>query len=334
MSSTVFPTLNLDHLRRLTGPYGIFEHALFDQARTEHGYTTDDNARVVVVLARMSSLDVEFDLQPYLDFVVGGATANGWHNRMSAVGEWLDRRGPDDTHGRAIWALGEAIATGVRDVEVVDAFQAAIHSFDSTHPRSLAYAVFGVVAARESVSDPMLDEWMAGASLHLPQLHPGLWRWPSERLTYDNARLPESLIRAGRALDDPDLTQRGLDLLEWLVDLELTGKIFSFTPVGGRGQRDVGPSFDQQPIEAWAMADACFAALGVNDDDRWRNGVIAAANWFLGENDAGLALYDPDTGAGFDGLEPGSVNQNRGAESTLSALGALIRRAQLDHEDY
>lgn len=82
------------------------------------------------------------------------------------------------------------------------------------------------------------------------------------------------------------------------------------------------------------MADACFAALGVNDDDRWRNGVIAAANWFLGENDAGLALYDPDTGAGFDGLEPGSVNQNRGAESTLSALGALIRRAQLDHEDY
>ncbi|MDF2731375.1 MAG: glycosyltransferase, partial [Acidimicrobiia bacterium] len=80
---------------------------------------------------------------------------------------------------------------------------------------------------------------------------------------------------------------------------------------------------DQQPIEAWAMADACLRAISVDEGSLWDTGLAAAAAWFLGRNDTGALLYDHSTGAGYDGLEAAGVNLNRGAESTLSALGGL-----------
>jgi hypothetical protein len=149
-------------------------------------------------------------------------------------------------------------------------------------------------------------------------------------LTYDNARLPEALIALGEVLGDPSITADGLDLLEWLVGTETLGDHFSFTPVGGRGPDGRKPAFDQQPLEAWAMADACHAAHRADPgNDRWTAAMAKAIGWFDGKNDTGLAVYDPATGAGFDGLEPESVNQNRGAESTIAALGSLLRDPEL-----
>ena len=148
------------------------------------------------------------------------------------------------------------------------------------------------------------------------------WPWPEPRLTYDNARLPQALILAGEALGDPGMTEHGLSLLEWLIDTERGRHGFSFTPAGGRGPGEFGPAFDQQPIEAWAMADAGLAAAAVDPGGPWLEAVDDAAAWFLGRNDVGVALYDRSTGGGFDGLEAAGVDRNRGAESTLAALGA------------
>jgi hypothetical protein len=252
---------------------------------------------------------------------------------MSDFGGWDDRRGSDDAHGRAIWGLGVSLASGADDERVVDAFQAGVLSFDSTYPRSVAYAVLGVTAASSTVIlDPLLEQFLERMAARLPNPQPGSWVWPETRLTYDNARVPEALIQVGSAIDDSSMTERGLDLLEWLVDTEHGREGFSFTPVGGRGPDDAKPAFDQQPIEAWAMADACFAAYRVDGQAKWRASSLEAADWFLGVNDLGAEMYDPVTGAGYDGLESDGVNQNRGAESTLAALGALIRRAQLSQE--
>jgi hypothetical protein len=117
----------------------------------------------------------------------------------------------------------------------------------------------------------------------------------------------------------------GLVLLDWLIETERGTDGFSFTPVGGRGPGDPKPAFDQQPIEAWSLVDACHAAWEVDQSPHWRQAMDEAAHWFLGRNDSGLGMYDPDTGAGYDGLGPGWVNLNRGAESTLAALGSLWR---------
>ena len=152
--------------------------------------------------------------------------------------------------------------------------------------------------------------------------------WPEERLAYDNARIPEALLAAGAWTDDDFLLDNGLRLLEWLVETETRSGYFSFTPVGGWAPGERRPGFDQQPIEAAAMADACGRAFSLTGDERWRDLVKRAACWFVGDNDGSEVLYDAETGGCRDGLTPEGANQNQGAESTLAAL-ATLQQAQL-----
>jgi hypothetical protein len=150
------------------------------------------------------------------------------------------------------------------------------------------------------------------------------WLWPEDKLTYDNARLPEALMSAGEALEDDRLAQEGMDLLEWLIEAEFLDDHFSFTPVGGRRGGDPKPAFDQQPIEAWAMADASCRAASITDDPEWFVWAELAVSWFFGNNDTGHPLYDMVSGAAYDGLTAKGPNLNRGTESTLSAMGAIL----------
>lgn len=320
-----------DHLLTLTGSRGLYEHALLDQPRREHGYTTDDNARALVVLSRAALVGIEHPgMGLYLDFVLDGEVPGGWRNRMSDAGEWTELRGSDDCHGRAIWGLGEAIRSGCDDERAVEAMRSAVVAFVSTYPRSVSYAVLGSAAALGAgVLTDLMEDFLIGAAQRLPRPGSTPWPWPEPRLTYDNARLPEALIVAGHALGEKAILADGLKLLAWLIGAESGTEGFSFTPVAGRGNGDGKPAFDQQPLEAWAMADACYAAHTTEPHAGWARCLELAAEWLEGANDAGASLYDPETGAGFDGLEEHGVNQNRGAESTLAALGTLIRRQQL-----
>lgn len=315
---------NLAHLIALTGPHGLFEHAEHATPRVAHGYCTDDNARALVVLAGMNRAHAP-DFEPYLGLTVAGRVPGGWHNRMSPGGEWIDRRGSDDAHGRALWGLGAVLAAGVDTV--ADTFIAGL-DFESHHARPNAYAVLGGVEAYRSGLVDGVERFVAEVAARLPRRSVGHWAWPEPALVYDNARLPEALIRAGSVLGDPGMAEHGLALLDWLVDVERGPTGFSFTPVGGRRPGETGPAFDQQPLEAWAMADACLAAAEADPGGPWLARLEDAVMWFLGRNDVGVALYDPATGAGFDGLEVDGVNRNRGAESTLSALGALCAWAR------
>jgi len=149
------------------------------------------------------------------------------------------------------------------------------------------------------------------------------WPWPEARLTYANAVLPEAMIAAGAVLGIATLLQQGLDLLGWLVAHEMVAGHMSVTPAGGAGPGDVRPGFDQQPIEVAALADACARAAMVDDSPLWPDGVAAAVAWFLGDNDARVVMWDPQTGGGFDGLEADGVNCNQGTESTLALLSTL-----------
>jgi hypothetical protein len=114
-----------------------------------------------------------------------------------------------------------------------------------------------------------------------------------------------------------------LDLLEWLLDRETRAGHLSVTPVGGSGPDDHGPAFDQQPIEVAALADACARAQAVDGDRRWKDGIAAASGWFLGHNDGGVLMWDPDTGGAFDGLQRDGANLNQGTESTLALLSTM-----------
>jgi hypothetical protein len=155
------------------------------------------------------------------------------------------------------------------------------------------------------------------------------WPWPAPRLGYANAVLPDALIAAGVAIADDALVANGLGLLGWLLDIETLDDHFSLTPVGGWGPGEARPGFDQQPIEAAAIAEACARAFSVTRDSRWSAGLDRAVGWFFGNNDGGVPMYDPETGGGFDGLTAAGRNANQGAESTLALISTLQQSRKL-----
>ena len=319
-----------DHLLRMTDRRGTFEHARLAEPDPEHGYCTDDMARVLVVAVREPGLERTLNgvARIALQFLGGAQALTGaCRNRMDSKGKWVDEPSLEDAWGRCVWGLGTAAAHS----DVVWARQSAIMQFEraaqerSPWPRAMAFAALG--AAEMLAFDPenraarlLIIDY--AASVAEPNGDPA-WPWPEPRLTYANAVLPEAMIAAGVVLEDATLRQRGLDLLAWLLDCETGDGHLSPTPVAGRGPGDAGPAFDQQPIEVSSLADACARAAAVDDDPMWPDGVRAAAAWFQGANDAGQLMWDPDTGGGFDGLHADGVNQNQGAESTLAVLSTL-----------
>jgi hypothetical protein len=201
----------------------------------------------------------------------------------------------------------------------------------SPWPRAMAFAALGAAellsfdpqhrAARDLLTD-------YAASVPAANNDPA-WPWPEPRLTYANAVFPEAMIAAGAALDDATLCQRGLGLLAWLIEIETADGHLSPTPVAGRGADDAKPGFDQQPVEVSTLADACARAAAVDSNAIWLDGVRAAAAWFRGDNDAGVTMWDPDTGGGYDGLHADGVNRNQGAESTLAVISTLQQAQRL-----
>lgn len=328
------PQVSLRHLASLCDDTGLIEHAWLTVPRRESGYTSDDNGRMLVVLSKADAGRLVEDVDESvrlcrlgLSYLQHAALPRGpgFHNRMSFDRRWLDQRGSDDSIGRSLWGLG-TLAVRTDDPHLREAAHALFFRnfrWATPHPRAVIYALLGAAEMANLDGSAALRSQIRMWVDQLPS-RSGLWRWPEPRLTYDNARFPEALMAAGACLADEGLVAAGLGLLEWLVETETAAdrKRFSFTPVGGRDPGRLGPGFDQQPIEAWAMADACGLA-GELAGPAWQEPRTMAIEWFLGRNDAGTPMVDPVTGAGFDGLTATGPNRNRGAESTLAAVAAL-----------
>jgi hypothetical protein len=323
------------HLVALMDEHGIFEHALFDVPRRGDGYCVDDVARALIVLVREPAQTPELAAraETCLAFLEDAVDVDGRvHNRMAAGGGWTDEPALGDWWGRALWALGVTAARAPTEAarsRALNAFHRAA-SARSPHGRAMAFATLGatdVLAAHP-------DDLAANALLHdgvstiaIPR--DGQWAWPEPRLRYANAVLPEALLAAGMAMDSPRVVSQGLGMLRFLVGLETTGGRLSVTGTDGRGPGQTAAQFDQQPIEVAAIADACARAFDITDDPSWRDVVTATWAWFTGDNDASTAMFDPGSGAGFDGLERDGRNENRGAESTLAALSTYQQARRL-----
>jgi uncharacterized protein YyaL (SSP411 family) len=200
----------------------------------------------------------------------------------------------------------------------------------------MAFATLGAAELLRDRPDEMAARRLltdALAAIGKPPADGSLWPWPEERLSYGNASIAEALIVAGHALPDQAALNRGLSLLEFLLRTEIRDGHLSVTPVGGRGRDDVGPGYDQQPIEVSALADACASAFRITHQAAWLTGVRLAWNWFVGDNDSGTPMFDPRTGAGYDGLERHGRNLNQGAESTLAMLATAQRARQISEPE-
>jgi hypothetical protein len=327
----------LDHLERLTDDRGLFEHALHTVPRREHGYCLDDAARGLVVMCHEPepSPTAQRLACCYLAFVLDALDPTGaCHNRMAVDGQWHDEAAVGDWWGRALWGLGVAATSaqtpGMR-AQALGGFRIAAQC-RSPHVRSMAFAALGAAELLRSRPDELAARRLltdALATIAGAEHSDSLWPWPEERLSYGNASIAEALIVAGDALPDGPALSRGLSLLEFLLRTETRDGHLSVTPVGGRGRHDVGPGYDQQPIEVSALADACGSAFRITHQPSWLTGVSLAWGWFLGDNDSATPMFDARTGGGYDGLEPRGHNLNQGAESTLAMLATAQQARRL-----
>jgi hypothetical protein len=212
---------------------------------------------------------------------------------------------------------------------------------DFHSPRACAYSILGIQEylhaypgdrdaqrVRFALAQRLLDMY---ASIQRPD-----WKWFENVVAYGNARLPQSMLLAGSACGDERMLSAGIDSLNWLMETQNCATNGHFVPVGSQGfyrQGGKPARFDQQPIEAAGAVSACLQAYRVTGDHRWHRSAWSAFNWFLGDNDLQLSLYDSESGGCRDGLHPDRANQNQGAESTLSFLMALLEMRSLQKSE-
>ncbi len=337
------PVLKLDHLKRLTDDTGILQHATYTVPNYDEGYTTDDNARALIVAVLLEELGGKTATEApelatrYLAFLwhAFNPETGRFRNFLDYNRNWLEAVGSEDSHARALWGLGYVVGRsrhpGLWKL-ASRLFEAALPAaLRFSNPRAWAFTILGIQEylrrfygdrtaqqARRKLSDRLFK--------HYQKHRQDDWRWFEDRLTYANARLPQALLMAGKWVGRQQWVEAGLEALRWLVQVQLDEQGY-FAPIGNdgfytRGQRR--PYFDQQPIEACATVSACLEAFRITNDPFWYREAQRAFDWFLGRNRLGLALYDPLTGGCCDGLQPNGVNENQGAESTLAFLMALL----------
>ena len=347
------PAIKLDHLYRMTDQTGIVEHAVFVVPNYPEGYTTDDNARALIVAILLDefaegTLNGSTDLASrYLAFLwlALDPTTKRFRNCLSYEHQWQAQEASEDSHGRALWGLGTVLGRsknagwrGAAGRMFELALPAAIE-FKS--PRACAFALLGLqeyldsfpgdraaLKASDTLANRLLNSYGANRSDE--------WKWFENVLAYSNARLPQALIRAGMRAANEEMVKAGLEALDWLVRIQRCELKGHFVPIGSQGfySRDTEKArFDQQPVEACAAVSACLQAYRTTGKGRWRKEAWSAFNWFLGDNDLQVALYDPATGGCRDGLHPDRANENQGAESTLSFLMALLEMRRLEETD-
>ncbi|HEY6127410.1 MAG TPA: glycosyltransferase family 4 protein [Candidatus Acidoferrum sp.] len=347
------PSINLDHLYRMTDQTGIVEHAVFVIPNYPEGYSTDDNARALIVAilleefgagAVKGAADLGSQYLAFLWLAFDPATKR-FRNCLSYERQWQEPEGSEDSHGRALWGLGTVLGrskdAGWRGAagRMFELALPAATEFKS--PRACAFALLGLqeyldsfpgdraaLGASDVLANRLLTSYRSNRS---PD-----WNWFEKSLAYSNARLPQALIRAGMRAANDEMVSAGLEALDWLVAIQRCEVKGHFVPIGSQGfysKKTEKARFDQQPIEASAVVAACLQAYRATGKGRWRKEAWSAFNWFLGDNDLQIALYDATTGGCRDGLHPDRANENQGAESTLSFLMALLEMRKLEESD-
>jgi glycosyltransferase involved in cell wall biosynthesis len=351
------PKLKLNHLNQMTDDTGMLQHAIFTAPNRREGYTTDDNARALILAVLLEHMEKDRAgaaglVSPksavlYLSFLehAFNAATGRFKNFLGYDRHWNETEGSEDCHGRALWALGTVLGRsqdqGCRSAagRLFEFSLPAVLAL--TSPRAWAYTLLGIQEYLNSYpGDRDAQKVRSALSRRLVEMYESIrrpdWKWFEDVMAYGNARLSQSMLLVGSACSDDRMVSVGLESLDWLLEMQRCDADDHFVPIGSQGfyrQDREKARFDQQPLEAAGAVSACLQAYWVTGDSRWRKDAWSAFNWFLGDNDLQLPLYDSVTGGCRDGLHPDRANENQGAESTLSFLMALVEMQSLQEPE-
>ncbi|MFH1746744.1 MAG: glycosyltransferase family 4 protein [Planctomycetota bacterium] len=338
------PAIKLTHLQQLTDDTGIAQHAICAIPNYDHGYTTDDNARALVLAVLLEEIDLEQSVEvrnlasTYLAFLwhAFNKDRGRFRNVLGYERRWLDEIGSEDCHGRALWAAGTT--AGRSSDRRLRGAAARLFSLslpavlETRSPRCWAFALLGIheymrrffgdhaaLTTRKNLAERLIDLYRNNSASEE-------WPWFEDTVSYDNAKLAHALLLSGRWIPDGEMVDIGLKSLDWLIQIQRCPE-GRFSPIGSKGFYPRGGErayFDQQPIEAHATVSACLEAHVVTGDEKWQLEAQRVFEWFLGQNALKLPVYDAATGGCCDALHPDRTNSNQGAESTIAFLLSLV----------
>lgn len=340
--------IKLDFLKLLTDDTGILQHAKFVIPKRKEGYTTDDNARALIVCTRYypvhGNSHVEKLVDVYLGFLLYMQRPDGrLHNFLSYNRKPMDDAGSEDSMGRTLWACGNCMNSELPQKkkmlskEIFDKAFPWASSFKSL--RAKALSILGlynyhkaypqdqnVVLNVKTLADQLLQCYKLVSS--------NSWNWFEPYLTYINGRLPHALFSAYDSTRNEKYLQVAKESLDFLLQVQIIDD--RFVPIGNNGWYKMGGErafYDQQAIEASCTVEAAFEALRTTGDKKYRSAAYTVFEWFLGRNSQGLTVYNRETGGCHDGITPHGLNLNEGAEATVSYLLARLKIEALSSPD-
>ncbi|WP_425145044.1 glycosyltransferase [Deinococcus sp.] len=354
------PPVRLDHLEALTDSTGLFQHATGTLPNPHEGYTTDDNARMLGLLARLDAeahglksrtATLSRRALTFLHYALDADTGK-FRNFLGYDRRWLETLGAENAQARAVRGLVTAALGG--DMGLADAarellLRSRTAAVGLESPRAQAIVL---VAAAEVWASGRLREELAplleaarGYAANLARLHRASaqagWNWFEGYLSYANAELPHGLIAWGEASADAAALSLGLETLDWLHSQQRgpvrsgDGGQAAFWPVGCERVYLRGaarPLWDGQPIEAAVSAAAYAAAWRATREPVWAERAGRALDWLLGDNLRAEPLLDTLGGGCRDGLHRRGPSLNQGAESTVLAWEAVLELRQIEAE--
>jgi hypothetical protein len=320
------------------------QHATYNIPNRKEGYTTDDNARalLVAILNRNvfnneSAINL---INIYLSFILHAFNEETGLSRnfMSYDRTWLEEIGSEESNANVIFVSGYLIKNPPSDACLGVAktlFDRIINNTLSfTSPRSFALILMGCIFYLERFSGAReVRKVCRTFSERLSELYKRnsdeRWKWFEPLATYNNGRLPQALLMAGKFFKNKEYVTQGLKSLNWLYEVQYDREDKHISLIGNNGWLVKGKQkakYDQQPVEIPGLIDACYQAFQVTRDKEWITRLGIIFSWFLGNNDRNEHLYNYTTGGCFDGLSSSAAaNQNQGAESTISWLLSLHR---------
>ncbi len=326
----------------LSDDTGIIQHAVLNVPNRSTGYCIDDVARAwTVALSRLRVLPGDAGAlrvaATSLAFMHDAQLPDGrFHNFMGYDRAWLDTAGTPDSNGRTARALGYGMLyapkASWREL-CAKMLTAALPSIgELTYTRSQSFAAVGLSYALAAQPEngamrSTLSTLIGCLKASYREEHGDDWEWYEPVMTYDNARLPEAMLRGGATLGDADAVAIGLTTLKFYAATTIENGVF--VPIGCRGWYYRGGDrarFAQQPLEAAALVDAALAASDVSGDPAFLELAWAGLSWYYGRNSASAVLVID--GGCCDGLEADYLNRNMGAESTLAHLSAAYALAE------
>lgn len=329
------------HILRMTDDTGIIQHARVSVPNLAKGYTTDDNARALImaVMLREKVRKPAYLalIYRYLGFVLYAENESGrFGNFMTYSRQFAEEEESEDCFGRCLWALGYtqasfAMPKGIREAASATVYRALPQTRALASPRGQAYALIGLGFIGSPTVDNLICELADLLYDRFEHCASNDWQWFEDQLTYDNAVLPWALFAAYSRLGQDRLLRVARKSLSFLD--QVTFRDGYFRPVGCKGWLERGGEpalYDEQPLEACTSTLAHLAAYDATGEVAMLDLARGSFAWYLGENSRREGLIDRDTGGCCDGITPDGLNRNQGAESIVSyAIASLaLKKAE------